>query len=126
MAQHDHARNRLHQRLLPGGAEPDPRFSLANERTFLAWIRTALALMAGGIALEAFAPDTFDPKMHKPLVVILLLLGMLISVMASVRWLQVENALRQNRPLPIPILVPVLSLVGTIVTAGLLVFVVFR
>jgi putative membrane protein len=35
------------------GSEPDPRFTLANERTFLAWIRTALALPAGGVALEA-------------------------------------------------------------------------
>ncbi len=37
------------------GTEPDPRFTLANERTFLAWIRTALALIAAGIALEALA-----------------------------------------------------------------------
>ena len=35
------------------GTEPDARFSLANERTFLAWIRTSLALLAGGVALEA-------------------------------------------------------------------------
>ena len=35
------------------GEEPDPRASLANERTFLAWVRTALALAAGGVALEA-------------------------------------------------------------------------
>lgn len=38
------------------GSEPDPRFTLANERTFLAWIRTSLALLACGIALEAVAP----------------------------------------------------------------------
>jgi len=36
------------------GDEPDARFSLANERTFLAWIRTSLALLAGSIAVEAF------------------------------------------------------------------------
>lgn len=35
------------------GEEPDPRFSLANERTFLAWLRTALALLAGGVAVRA-------------------------------------------------------------------------
>ena len=35
------------------GTEPDPRFTFANERTFLAWIRTSLALLAGGVALEA-------------------------------------------------------------------------
>ena len=37
------------------GSDPDARFSLANERTFLAWIRTSLALLAGGVALEALA-----------------------------------------------------------------------
>ncbi len=37
------------------GTEPDPRFSLANERTFLAWIRTSLALLATGVALVALA-----------------------------------------------------------------------
>ena len=36
------------------GEEPDPRFSMANERTFLAWIRTSLAFIAGGVALETF------------------------------------------------------------------------
>ena len=30
------------------GEEPDYRFTLANERTFLAWVRTALGLLAGG------------------------------------------------------------------------------
>ena len=51
----------LRQRLLGEGNEPDVRFSLANERTFLAWIRTALALLAGGIAVEAFTGDLFVP-----------------------------------------------------------------
>ena len=43
-------RKPLSQSLL-GGEEPDPRFTLANERTFLAWIRTSLAFLAGGIAV---------------------------------------------------------------------------
>ncbi len=47
-------RSRLADRLLGGGQEPDPRFSLANERTFLAWIRTSLALLAGAVAVDAF------------------------------------------------------------------------
>jgi putative membrane protein len=33
------------------GDEPDPRFSQASERTALAWMRTALALVAAGIAI---------------------------------------------------------------------------
>lgn len=45
---------RFPQSVYGQGEEPDARFSLANERTFLAWIRTSLALIAGGVALEAF------------------------------------------------------------------------
>ena len=48
-------RSRISRWLLPHGSEPDPRFTLANERTFLAWVRTSLAFLAGGTALEAFA-----------------------------------------------------------------------
>ncbi|MBU1607433.1 MAG: DUF202 domain-containing protein, partial [Alphaproteobacteria bacterium] len=44
-------RSRWSHRLLSGGTEPDPRFTLANERTFLAWIRTSLAVLAGGVAV---------------------------------------------------------------------------
>lgn len=54
-------RGPLTRRLLPDGEEPDARFTLANERTFLAWIRTALAFIAGGIAVEAFTGDLFPP-----------------------------------------------------------------
>lgn len=39
------------------GSEPDPRFTLANERTFLAWIRTVLAVITGGVAVDASAEN---------------------------------------------------------------------
>lgn len=39
------------------GHDPDYRFSLANERTFLAWLRTALALLGGGVALASLVPE---------------------------------------------------------------------
>ncbi|HBH59897.1 MAG TPA: hypothetical protein DDY41_17580, partial [Arthrobacter bacterium] len=68
------SRGKIAERLLPGGTEPDPRFTLANERTFLAWIRTALALLAGGIAIEAFTSDLFLEPVRKSLAVLLLLL----------------------------------------------------
>lgn len=47
-------RSRLVNRWFAEGSDPDPRFTLANERTFLAWVRTSLALLAGGIGLDAF------------------------------------------------------------------------
>ena len=66
-------------RILGGGTEPDPRFTLANERTFLAWIRTSLALLAGGVAVEAFMADLFGPELRKTVAVLLLVLALLIG-----------------------------------------------
>ena len=41
----------------PGeGREPDPRFTFANERTFLAWSRTALALVVAGLGIVQLLP----------------------------------------------------------------------
>ena len=66
----DDARSgRFEQRVLGPGREPDPRFSLANERTFLAWIRTALTLLGGGVAIEAFAGPVLSPVVVSPVVV---------------------------------------------------------
>lgn len=98
------------RRLLPGGEEPDARFSLANERTFLAWIRTAMALIAGGIAIEAFAIEIFEPTVRKGIALLLIVLGMFVSGGAFMRWLGVERAMRHSRPLPLPLIAPVLGL----------------
>lgn len=119
-------RGRFSSRLLSGGSEPDPRFTLANERTFLAWIRTALALLAGGIAVEAFTLELFVPEIRKILSISLLALALLISASASIRWLNVERALRNRAPLPLPALVPLLSIGGTLVTAVLIGFFILR
>ena len=100
------------------GSEPDPRFSLANERTFLAWIRTSLALLAGGVAVEAFAGEMFPPTVRFTLGALLLVVGALLALGAGVRWLRVERAMRNARPLPLPLVVPVLAgavVVGTVV-----------
>lgn len=79
------------------GEEPDPRFTLANERTFLAWLRTALALMAGGVGVEALARDTVYRDI---LSVGLLACGVLSAVVALLRWARVERAMRTKRALP--------------------------
>lgn len=119
-------RGRMAERLLPGGIEPDPRFTLANERTFLAWIRTSLALVAGGIAIEAFTADLFLEPIRKGIAVLLLLLGMLLSGGAAMRWLRVERSMRNKTPLPLPIIVPLLALAGAIAAAVILVVVLWR
>ncbi|MFK5583057.1 MULTISPECIES: YidH family protein [unclassified Serinicoccus] len=99
------------------GSEPDPRFTLANERTFLAWIRTALALMAGGIAVEAFTSDIFAPAVRQSVAVLLLVLGMLLSGGAFVRWVGVERAMRRQAPLPLPLIAPLLGMGGAVAAA---------
>ncbi|MBT2549645.1 DUF202 domain-containing protein [Arthrobacter sp. ISL-65] len=119
----DPRRSRVAETLLPGGSEPDPRFTLANERTFLAWIRTSLALLAGGIAVEAFTTDVFPEPVRRGLSVLLLLLGMLLSAGSAIRWLRVESSLRSNRPLPLPLIAPLLA-AGCAVAAAVVIAVV--
>jgi putative membrane protein len=116
-------RNRLSARVLGGGTEPDPRFTLANERTFLAWIRTSLAFLAGGIAVEAFTEDLFPEPVRTFLAVVLLLLGVLISGGAAWRWVGVERALRHQAPLPLPLITPLLGVGGAVASGALVVFV---
>jgi putative membrane protein len=81
------------------GNEPDPRFSLANERTFLAWVRTCLGIIAGAVALHSLrVPETV--WVRKVMVVALLLCAGSISVGASIRWARTERAMRLGLPLP--------------------------
>jgi putative membrane protein len=79
------------------GREPDVRFSLANERTFLAWVRTALALVGGGFAIEKLVPEMGGSTV---LAVGLMSLGLLLAVLSYRRWVLSEIALRTSRPLP--------------------------
>jgi putative membrane protein len=81
------------------GEDPDPRFTLANERTFLAWVRTALAMFAGGVALHALDVPSTD-WLRALLVVLLIGVGALVCVFALVRWARVERAMRLREPLP--------------------------
>ncbi len=107
-------RGYLAKLVLPGGKEPDPRFTLANERTFLAWIRTSLAFLAGGIALEAFASPAFPGSLRTGISLLLIIMGILISAGAALRWRLIESSMRHNKPLPLPLLIPLLGLGGAI------------
>ncbi|SDS74446.1 YidH family protein [Corynebacterium timonense] len=109
------------RQVFPDGDEPDPRFTLANERTFLAWTRTALAFLAGGIALEAIGLPGLAEGPRSVAAALLVLTSMAISLGAAVRWVRIERALRHSRPLPAPAIAPLLG-VG-IVVAGLALFV---
>lgn len=88
-------------RLRDTGSAPDYRFSLANERTFLAWLRTALALMAGGIAIAQFLPPLDTEGLREGMAVALLLLGAACAVRAVLHWAACEKAMRQGRDLPL-------------------------
>lgn len=104
------------RRVFPDGGEPDPRFTLANERTFLAWTRTALAFLAGGIALEAFELPGIDGHVRTFVAAAIIVIAMAISAGAAVRWVRIERALRHDEPIPAPAIIPVLC-VGVFVAA---------
>lgn len=101
------------------GDEPDPRFTLANERTFLAWIRTALALLAAGVGLQALILLLAEP-VRQVLAAVLVILGSTCAVAAWSRWARSERALRQSRPLPVPSLAPVLTVGVALIGAAVL------
>jgi putative membrane protein len=87
------------RRVFGVGKEPDPRFTLANERTFLAWIRTALALLAAGVALDTLV-DLRDEGLRTAAALVLIVSGTAASVTAHSRWMATERALRLGQPLP--------------------------
>ena len=83
-----------------GEQEPDYRFTLANERTFLAWIRTALALIAGGVAVVQLVPAFGVPGVRHALGLLLTSGGGLLATLAVRRWRRVQTAMRQGADLP--------------------------
>jgi putative membrane protein len=82
------------------GRTPDYRFSLANERTFLAWIRTGLALIAGGLACAQFLPPLPVAHLREVISIALLLLGGVVALRAVDHWARTERAMRLGQELP--------------------------
>jgi putative membrane protein len=100
------------------GAEPDPRFSLANERTYLAWIRTSLALMAAGVALQVF--DIGGGSVPSVVASVMLIVSSIgVPLHAWWGWARTEKSMRMSEALPSPrIALPlavVLAAVGVLV-----------
>lgn len=79
---------------------PDERFTLANERTFLAWIRTSLGLLAGGIAMAHLVPEFSTGWVRTTLGFVLILLAIAAPIAGLRRWLQVRRALESGAPMP--------------------------
>ena len=100
------------------GTDPDPRFSYANERTFLAWNRTALALIAAGLAVVSLLPE-FEVSFGRRLIgVPLIALGAVLALTSYWRWEANERAMRLGEPLP-PSHLPRILAAGIAVAAAL-------
>ncbi len=104
------SRERFPRSVYSRGSEPDARFTLANERTFLAWIGVGLALISVGVGLESLALS-LSPGFRLAASIVLILGGLVCPVQAWFGWMKVEIALREERPLPFPALVVVLPVI---------------
>lgn len=73
---------------------------MANERTFLAWVRTALAILAAGVLLDQFSTKLQPHAIVVAVAAIMCLLAAGLSWVAYQRWSVNEQAMRHRRPLP--------------------------
>ena len=90
--------------------ELDYRFTLAGERTFLAWIRTALGLLAGGVAVHELVQPFGHHDLRSTLAMFCIVLAAVVAVGAFGRWRRVEAAMRAGHPLPHTVMVPILAI----------------
>ena len=94
----------------PSETEPDARFTLANERTFLAWSRTALALVAAGLGIVQLLPPFHGVPIGRHLLGIpLIVLGAVLAIAAYLDMRRNQAALRRREPLPRSVLPQLLA-----------------
>ncbi|GAA3949517.1 YidH family protein [Gordonia caeni] len=106
----------------PDGAEPlpgavDARFTLASERTMLAWLRTALGLIAAGVAVMHLFEPFGNAAARTTLGICLLAVGAFTAIVGAVRWHEINRALQKGGPLPGPW--PIWTLTALIVVVGI-------
>lgn len=97
--------------------EPDYRFTLANERTFLAWLRTALALLAAGVVAGRLVVVSGEESTHRFIGIICVVLAMVVGLGGYARWRQVQTAMRRGLPLPSAVLVT--AMIAGVCLAGI-------
>ena len=94
------------------GTEPDPRFTYANERTFLAWSRTALALVVAGLGIvQLLPPFPGVPWGRHALGVPLIVFGAIVAVIAYREWTRNQWAMRHEQPLPRSIMPMIMAVI---------------
>lgn len=106
------------------GTDPDPRFSMANERTALAWLRTALAFVAGGVGVTSLARLAGLSRLLDAVAAAMCVIGALLAVVAELGWRGRELAMRVGRPLPAPVALTWLGAVLALTALVLAVYIV--
>ncbi|WP_019615839.1 YidH family protein [Psychromonas ossibalaenae] len=107
------------------GESPDYRFSLANERTFLAWIRTALAFLAAAIGLDQLAPHLAGPAAGEIISLTLCIFAAVVALYAYMRWAANEKAMRYKTDLPYTGFLRVISLFMVITAVVIMLFITY-
>jgi putative membrane protein len=98
-----------------GGVEPDARFTFANERTFLAWNRTALALVVAGLGIVQLLPPFPGVSWGRHLIgVPLIVLGAIVAGAGYGEWVRNQRALRRGAPVPRSLLPAILTVTITV------------
>ena len=118
-----HHDRRWPRRVYAAGSEPDPRFTFANERTFLAWIRTGLGFLAAGVAIATVARMTDRLGLEIRLAsAVLVICGLACGIGAFQRWMVNERAMRLNQPLPSsPLLLVLTAIVAAVGIVALII-----
>jgi|SRR5690242_11813778 putative membrane protein len=98
-----------------GAPEPDVQLSFANERTFLAWERTALGLITAGLAITQLLPSFDFPGGRRLIGLPLIGLGIVIAAASYWEWRRNQEAIRFDRPLPSSRLPLVVAIVVSVV-----------
>jgi putative membrane protein len=104
----------------------DYRFTLANERTFLAWIRTSLGLLAGGVAVHTLVQPFHHAGLRRALGLACIVLAVIVAVGAYTHWREVGARMARGKPLRNTMMVPILAAGIAVVSVMAAVAVLYR